>query len=650
MKTNHKEPPSKKVEQTLNQLTNLHHEYIKNIKYEAVLAYNKELNRKLHNHKIQEDKRSLLITGILIALKNKHFRENLLKYETCEQIADAIVDAIMEELQNSNLLNNKSEALRNNYSFIKTHKVLSSDKEFLLNLIQGIELNIHLFIKTYRHYDIFGDFYIEFLKYANNDKGLGIVLTPKHITELFIDLAQIDKDSIVFDNCCGVGGFLMAALHKMMSQVHNDPEKEREIKEKQLIGIEFQDNIFPLTCSNMIIHGDGKTNLFHEDCFNVDVKEIRRKFKPNKGFLNPPFKISADDIEEFEFVLNNLDGLDKGATCIALLPTQCALAQKGNKLAFKQHIFQNHTIDAVLSLPNDLFSNSRVSMATCALIIKAHQPHPKNYKTYFGYWKDDGFFRNKGRGRVDGGRWNEIKATWLDSYLNRKSISGLSMMKTIEADDEWCAENYMETDYSNLRDEDFIKKMHQFSTHQFAIGKIKTASNKPFNKAQIKLDVASWKSFSYGLEDGIFNIENGCYNKKPQADLGGDIPFIGASIYNNGITSWHNSNNIDKIIKGNCITIANNGSVGYAYYQAEDFTCSHDINPVKLKQRKLNPYIALFLCTLIEKERYRWDYGRKWRCGKMARSKIKLPTSQAGEPDWQFIENYIKSLPYSSNL
>ena len=100
----------------------------------------------------------------------------------------------------------------------------------------------------------------------------------------------------------------------------------------------------------------------------------------------------------------------------------------------------------------------------------------------------------------------------------------------------------------------------------------------------------------------------------------------------------------------NCIAVTNNGSVGYAYFQAKPFTCTHDVNPLYLKGHEINPYIALFLCTLIEKERFRWAYGRKWRPIRMPSSKIKLPVTPTGEPDWQFMEDYIKSLPYSKNL
>ena len=172
-----------------------------------------------------------------------------------------------------------------------------------------------------------------------------------------------------------------------------------------------------------------------------------------------------------------------------------------------------------------------------------------------------------------------------------------------------------------------------------------------------KVDVSKWKSFRY---DEVFIIRKGYYNKKPEHLSGaGNVPFVGATQNNNGITDLFtleeisifdragsmNPDNIDKkIFKGNCITVSNNGSVGYAFYQREDFTCSHDVNPLYLINGKLSPNIAMFLITIIEADQYRWSYGRKWRPIRMPSSKILLPVDSLGNPDFEYMENYVKLL------
>lgn len=187
--------------------------------------------------------------------------------------------------------------------------------------------------------------------------------------------------------------------------------------------------------------------------------------------------------------------------------------------------------------------------------------------------------------------------------------------------------------------------------------------NDNINIKEILLDTNHWNWFRY---DEIFEICKGFYNKKPENHTGNIIPFIGAIDNNNGVSEYYDvqdveeasktgdDNNVplsEKIFDGNCITVSNNGSVGYAFYQARPFTCTHDVNPLYLHPKwnqELNPYIALFLCALIEKERYRWTYGRKWRPKRMPASIICLPVLPGTRiPDWQFMEDYIKSLPYS---
>lgn len=193
---------------------------------------------------------------------------------------------------------------------------------------------------------------------------------------------------------------------------------------------------------------------------------------------------------------------------------------------------------------------------------------------------------------------------------------------------------------------------------------INESSIQTYYQAQIcnSINTYGWKWFRY---DEIFDIKKGFYNKKPEESGAGTIPFIGATEANNGITSMHTIEEIDaasktgdnpnqdiseKIFPGNCITVSNNGSIGFAFYQEKEFTCSHDVNPLYLKDYTLNKHIAMFLCTLIELEQYRWAYGRKWRPKRMPSSLIKLPVTVAGTPDWELMENYTKGLPYSANI
>lgn len=432
------------------------------VDYNSLLSFSRELNEELHSYKVKESSRSLLISGILIALGNDAFKSSFSKHKKPDGLANALVEAILYELKSANIHNKKLENLKTAYSFIRTHAALSNEKGVLVKLIDDIDTNINTFFKTHKFIDVLGQFYIQFLRYANSDSGLGIVLTPPHITELFSDLAEVNKDSIVLDNCTGTGGFLISAMSKMIKDAADDDKKIKAIKAKQLVGIEYQDDIFALACSNMIIHDDGKTNMIYGSCFDDNVIKAVKKNKPTVGFLNPPYKTKKSDKEELEFILNNLEMLQRNATCVAIVPISCVLANSGEAYELKAKLLEDHTLEAVMSMPDELFHDSDVGVVTCIIVVTAHVPHKTGKSTWFGYWKNDGFVKTK-KGRLDVGNWEGIKKDWLHDFVNRKEVDGKSVLKAVSATDEWCAESYMVTDYSTLTDDDFIKTVRNYA-------------------------------------------------------------------------------------------------------------------------------------------------------------------------------------------
>lgn len=167
-----------------------------------------------------------------------------------------------------------------------------------------------------------------------------------------------------------------------------------------------------------------------------------------------------------------------------------------------------------------------------------------------------------------------------------------------------------------------------------------------------------WKEFDF-VE--IFEIKKGFYNKKPPHRQNGNVPFIGATESNNGITSFTTIEDIKshsktgampnepferKYFKGNCICVTNNGSVGNAYYQDTEFTCTHDVNPLYLKDRMLTRHLAMYIIACIEKQKSCFEYARKWRPCRMVKSRLMLPVSADGNPDYEYMEQYMKAIEH----
>jgi len=151
-----------------------------------------------------------------------------------------------------------------------------------------------------------------------------------------------------------------------------------------------------------------------------------------------------------------------------------------------------------------------------------------------------------------------------------------------------------------------------------------------------------WKPF---LFSDLFNIKKGKRLTKANMKLG-TVPFIGATDSDNGITALVGQSPIHE---ANTISVSYNGSVAEAFFQPRPFWATDDVNVLYAKF-DLTPEIALFITTIIRKEKYRFNYGRKWHLERMNKSMIKLPVDSNGEPDWDFMTKFIQSLPFSSQI
>ena len=150
---------------------------------------------------------------------------------------------------------------------------------------------------------------------------------------------------------------------------------------------------------------------------------------------------------------------------MAIMPISCVNDVTGKSYLLKKKILEEHTLEAVLSLPEELFHNSKVNTVTCAVILTAHVPYNenKNKKTWFGYCRNDGFVKRKNKGRIDDlHKWAEIREKWVSAYINREVIPEFSLMRRVTAKDEWCAEAYLETQYEQLTEEDFLDTVKNF--------------------------------------------------------------------------------------------------------------------------------------------------------------------------------------------
>jgi len=440
-------------------------------RHDDLMAFSRELHDFMRDHaKLAENEKPLLVSGILIALRNKAFAKSFDEYTPLE-LQKEWMRVIKEEFTKAKIPHSKEYSITQPYSSIAVHPELGKPtkkypRSVLYELIRMLNEKVWPFISVYNDFDVVGQFYGEFLKYTGGDKkALGIVLTPRHITDLFAHISNVNQKSKVLDICAGTGGFLISAMHNMLKKSVSKEEQDR-IKANGLIGVEQQPNMYALGASNMILRGDGKANLYQGSCFDKGIVDAIKKHSCDIGMLNPPFSQGEEDLHELVFIKQMLNCLKKGGTGIAIVPMSCAITPH----PLREEILNHHTLDAVMSMPDDLFYP--VGVVTCIMVFKAKIPHSEtNIKTWFGYWKDDGFIKTKMFGRVDSqNKWANIKSHWVEAYRNRDDITGFCQKEKITHEDEWCAEAYMQTDYSNISKEDFENTVKNYLVFKLTNG------------------------------------------------------------------------------------------------------------------------------------------------------------------------------------
>jgi type I restriction-modification system DNA methylase subunit len=434
-----------------------------------------KLNNDFHNCSISESMRNTIVSAVLLALQDEMFKAAYPVSSSSADLARALINGVERVLKAAKV--NKIDDMMSVYNkifdepltkegAIKKSKKNVSSIEFFKEMIRYLHEQIYpLTMYEESGYDILGRFYTEFVRYAASKQKQGLVLTPSHITELFCDLAKLKVTDIVYDPCCGTGGFLIAAMKKMLVLAGSNQEQKENIKAKQLLGTEIRPEMFTFACSNMMLRGDGKSNIDRGDCFDETVIKWAKHNKPTVAFLNPPYDQGTD--VQLEFIEKALEVvLPQNGRVAAIVQMSCAIKDDAATKAVRKRLLEHHTLKTVISMPNDLFYP--IGVVTCIMVFEAGKPNEG--KTWFGYLKDDGFVKRKNKGRVDHYyRWNGIRKQLLSAYTNNDEILGLSVRQEVRYDEEWCAEAYMETDYSLITKADFEAVLKKYAVFK-AIG------------------------------------------------------------------------------------------------------------------------------------------------------------------------------------
>jgi hypothetical protein len=439
---------------------------------EQVMQNTYKLNELLHKHGISEKLRSQFVGTCLLALKNN------VDYKTITLTAAQIrvrIKEVLETLLTDSMEKAEKLALLNK-NVLESQDVRTLKVEDFREILLAIENTILPYIndKSTSGQDLLNLFFVTFNKYVGkSDKNQAF--TPDHITDFMAKIVGVNKRSVILDPCCGSGSFLVRAMTQALDDCATAKEQEK-VKKEQIHGIEFDENIYGLATTNMLIHSDGNSNIRQGSCF--DFKELIQEKRPNIILMNPPYnaqrkympekytKTWAKDKKEdpskglyfVKYIMDILNEVNVSATLAVLLPVACAIGTAREIGKLKEDILKENTLDAVFTLPNEVFYPG-ASASACCMIFKVGKKHSdvSNPDTYFGYYKDDGFRKKKNLGRIeqvannsDKSIWSNIEESWIKLYRERKAVDGKSAIKKVTHKDEWLCEAHMKTDYSDL--------------------------------------------------------------------------------------------------------------------------------------------------------------------------------------------------------
>lgn len=416
---------------------------------EEILKDAKALHEDLRNYgSIQDKDKPLIVSGILLALReieHHNFSIDNLNGDDIKTDGQKIYEAIQANLDRAQVKPQvKKDKLLSQFLVIRDTKVINEinttlGKTPLKHYAQFINEHIYKNIK-YIHSaeDYLGRFYGEFMSYSGGDgQTLGIVLTPKHIVELFCELADLKPTDSVFDPCCGTAGFLIAAMHHMLQKTDKEDTK-RKIRKEQLHGIELQPYMFTIATTNMILRGDGKSNLEQEDFLKQKPAQIQLK-GCNVGMMNPPYSQgskSNPNLYEIVFTEHLLNSIVSDGKAIVIVPQSSMTGKTREEQAVKANILKKHTLEGVITLNKNTFYG--VGTNPCIAIFTTGIPHDKEKSVKFINFENDGFEVQKHIGLVETISAKDKKQHLLDVWFDRiQAESRFCVETSIEADDEW---------------------------------------------------------------------------------------------------------------------------------------------------------------------------------------------------------------------
>jgi len=685
---------------------------------ETVLKNTFALNELLHKNDISENLRSQFVGTTLLYIKKlvrnigatsidealRNRLRTMWSVMSEAEIRAGIAQTLTELLDGSENKQKKIELLQKNV--LNDQKVRKLTKQNWIRILETILFDIYRYINadSSEGQDILNMFFIAFNKYTGKaDKNQAF--TPDHITDFMCRITDVDRNKVVLDATCGSGSFLVQAMVKEIADCHRGRTDEeaatliRQVKERHIFGIEVEEKAYGLSTTNMLIHGDGNSNIKFASCF--DCEDFIKSADPDIILMNPPYNakpIGIPDVYKTSWG-NAVDGKEdptKGYVFIqflsdvvkrhnleretngqgpkevklaVLLPQAAAIGSNDILADVKRKLLEDNRLEAVFTLPYEVFYPG-ANVYACCMVFTLGRPHRNSdgtlNETFFGHYCEDGFRKRKNLGRIEQfengeSKWKAIEDLWIRLYRNKSTLDGFTACKEVTSGDEWLCESFMMTDYSSLRVDNFIQTINKNMSFLMLkdmfwrfMASFRNGETivEPLERESI-IDTEQWKYFSITK---LFDIIRGRISSLNDVDEG-SVPIVSASGENEGIDFF---GDVEQLFYNN-ITVSMNGvNTGFSAYHQYGFNANQDCG-VLVQKFEMNEYVGLFLTTIINLLKPKYCYARKMSKERLSTEYLKLPIKQITGgapfidperkfseegyvPDWNYMESFVRKL------
>ena len=601
-----------------------------------------EINRLLREADIKDEYRPTHVAAIMLALWHSKGIVRRDSHYILRDVNTACRDALIGAAK---------------ASLAKSIRVDEANKKLQKNSIAIARIleRLNVTVLTAEH-DYLGQLYETFFRYTGGNT-IGQYFTPRHITRMMVDVCEASSSDVILDIACGTGGFFVAFMDRLVKKEHLSRTAMVNVIQKQLLGFESEPNTAALCAANMILRGDGSTQITQADSLTMKDFPIE---EATIAVMNPPFPHKNTDMPVERYIERSLEGLRQGGKLAVVVPS--SLLAKASKGAWRERILSRNTLTAICQLPDELFQPF-ASVTTSIVFLTKGRPHQATRRTAFIRLHHDGLTLRK-NARVRRESEPDQVPLAIDAIVNNTETPGFSSTCSVSGRDEWSAGAYITSAMPNegaLRSaiDVLLRRLTSFyaryaaeiTAQRQAIdnGEIEVHPYKKLLSPRRRANATNLPS-EHNTIGSAFDIYYGMkelHSRDGMAD--GKTLIISPTESYNGTDGWLD---FDTVMEPGFVTAAQTGSIGEAFVQLEPCAVNDDclvLLPKSSEHASISRLVIV--AAVIHSEKWRFNYGRKLTPNRIARFPLHISKSMESwveEKLWS-VRNVVSAClaPYS---